>query len=324
MNTCAICGKLNEVITLEIEADDGQLQEKYVCKSCWEVITAIVISVFENKLKPLASALDELSTKMANNNKVISEIQGTTSELNDVAFKLEEMLPDNDSSNDEKIITALSSEVLAEQLLSFAKEINLNQDETDSLDRETLRLFWKTKGIQSTFDVSAEIDIKIYQVEKIASDKIANKTTSNFFSASNDELSQELADYAKKQAGQVNGQGVYVNLASYSFWRIKGLSHREHTIEIEQRKDEIKRLAQEIVDKDFHEYRDQRLEAEKKELPKLIQSCVDWACDTGRTSITIKDAKYFLLEKKITILEATERALYLSTNNVLKTRKKAS
>ena len=63
---------------------------------------------------------------------------------------------------------------------------------------------------------------------------------------------------------------------------------------------------------------------EKSKLPKLIQACTSWARNTGRNSVTIKDVKYYLLEKKIDILEATERALYLSTNNELKTRKRAS
>lgn len=227
---------------------------------------------------------------------------------------------DRDSSNDEKTIASLSNELLAKQLLTFAKESKLGEDDMEVLNRDTLEFFWKSKGIQNTYSISADIGIKIKQVEKLARDKLNEKV----FSASNDELSQELADYAKKKEGKENGQGVFVPGAAHTFWRNKGLGYRADSLEIEQRKDEIERLAQEIVDKDFHEYRDKRLEAEKSELPKLIQSCVEWARDSGRSNITIKDVKYFLLEKKTDILPATERALYLSANNELKTRKRAS
>ncbi len=227
---------------------------------------------------------------------------------------------DRDSSNDEKIIASLSNEILAKQLLTFVKESKLGEDDMEILNRDTLEFFWKSKGIQNSYSISADIGIKIKQVEKLARDKLNEKV----FSASNDALSQELADYVKKKEGKENGQGVFVRGAAHIFWRNKGLGYRPDSLEIQQRKDEIERLAQEIVDKDFHEYRDKRLEAEKVGLPELIQSCVDWARDSGRSNITIKDVKYFLLEKKTDILPATERALYLSANNELKTRKKAN
>lgn len=227
---------------------------------------------------------------------------------------------DRDSENDEKAISSLSNDILAEQLLAFAKESKLGDDDLEPLSRDTLELFWKSKGIQNTYGTSADISIKIKQVEKLARDKI----NARIFSASNDELSQELADYAKKKAGKENGQGVYVQAVSHTFWRFKGLDYRVDSLEIEQRKDEIERLAQEIIDKDFHEWRDKRLQEESQYLPQLVQACVDWARSTGRNSVTIKDVKYFRQEKKLDILEATERALYLSANNELRTRKKAS
>jgi hypothetical protein len=50
---------------------------------------------------------------------------------------------------------------------------------------------------------------------------------------------------------------------------------------------------------------------------------VDWARNSGRKNVTLKDVEYFLLENNIDILDATERELYLGTNNELKTRKRA-
>ena len=329
MNTCAICGKSQEVTTIEIEDDDGQVHEKYVCKSCWEVIASIAISALASELELVLKFMSDIKALITVSSKIkdsTSELEVTTSKVEEVLSKLEDAknkfrdsgLESQDSSNDEKMIMSLSNEVLAEQLLSFVKEMNISEDEVDLLDRETMRLFWKTKGIQNTFDMPAEIDIKIKQVEKLVRSKLDKRV----FHASNDELSQELADYAKKQEGSENGQGVNVRIAAYTFWRNKGIDYRTNSLEVEQRKNEIVRLAQEIIDKEFHEYRDKRLEAENKELPQLIQSCVNWARDTGRSNITIKDVKYFLQEKKTKLLEATERALYLSANNELKTKKK--
>jgi hypothetical protein len=228
-------------------------------------------------------------------------------------------LPDGDSMNDEKTILPLSNELLAEQLLVFAKELKLGEDDSESLNIDTLGFFWKSKGIHNTFSVSADISIKIKQVEKLARDKV----NARVFSALKDELSQELADYAKKKTGRENGQAVDVQGAAYTFWQNKGLDYRADSLEIRQRKHEIEQLAQEIIDNDFHEYKNKRIETEMKSLPKLIKECVVWAQNTGRSNVTIKDVKYFLFEKKIDILEETERALYLSSNNELKTRKKS-
>ncbi len=333
MDTCVICGKSREGIILELEEDDGQIREKHVCKSCSEVIASIALRVVASELKPLADELEplvefvigfkKLYTETNKFQEHVSQMEKTASEIEGLLSKNEDLfgdeeLEDDEFSNDEKQIAGLSNEVLANQLLSFSKEMDLNEDETESLSEDVVELFWKSKGIRNTFGASAEIRIKMKQVEKMARTKIV----AGIFSASNDELARELANYAKKKVGRENGQGVYVEGDAFTFWRSKGLGYRAESLEIEQRKGQIERLAQEIVDKDFHEWRDKRLQMESQYLPQLVQACVDWARSTGRSSVTIKDIKYFRQEKKIDLLEATERALYLSTNNELKAKKR--
>ncbi len=331
MNTCVICGKQKEVITLELEEDDGQIREIHVCKSCSEAIASIAFNVVSSEIKSLADELEPLVEFITNLKKLdgesgkfrehVSELKETTSELKNLLSKDKELLNDEDGdsefSNDEKQISGISNETLAEQLLSFAKEIDLTDEDTDLLDRDVLELFWKSKGIRNKYSASAESKIKMKQVEKRAHTKSVEKV----FSASNDNLARELADFAKKKDGKENGQGVYVQSSAFSFWRSKGLDYKAESLEIETRKGQIEHLAQEIVDKDFREWRDKRLQMESQHLPKLVQACVEWARSTGRSSVTIKDVKFFRQEKKIELLEATERALYLSTNSELKSKK---
>lgn len=331
MNTCVICGKQKEGITLELEEDDGQIRETYVCKSCSEVIASIAFKVVSSEIKSLADELEPLVEFITNLKKLddesgkfrehISKLEEATSELEDLLSKDEESLEDDDDdsefSNDEKQFLGIPNETLAEQLLSFAKEIDLADEDTDLLDSDMLELFWKSKGIRNKYSASAESKIKMKQVEKKARAKIVERV----FSASNDDLARELADFAKKKDGKENGQGVYVQSSTFSFWRSKGLDYRAESLEIETRKGQVEQLAQEIVDKDFHDWRDKRLQMESQYLPKLVQACVEWARSTGRSSVTIKDVKFFRQEKKIELLEATERALYLSTNSELKSKK---
>lgn len=339
MDTCVICGKSREGITIELEDDDGQILERYVCNPCWQVIATIAVKVVASELKRLAEELEPLVEFVSGFKKIYSEtrqfkgraieVEKITSKVDavdDLLSQTEELLNDLDLgadledeefSNNEKPIANLSNDDLANQLLSFAKEMDINLEGADTLSRDVTELFWKSKGVRNTFSASAEIRIKMKQVEKMARSKIV----ASVFSASNDELARELADYAKKKEGKDNGQGVFIQAATFSFWRSKGIGYGMESLDIEQRKGQIEQLAQEIVDKDFHEWRDKRLQMETQHLPQLTQACVDWALSTGRNKVTVKDIKYFRQEKKIELLEATERALYLSTNNKLKAKR---
>lgn len=342
MDICAICGKPQEGIIIELEEDDGQIREKHVCNSCWEVIASIAVKAVKSELKPLVDELEPLVEFLSEFKEMYNEsrrfrgkaIKETTSgvdSVDDLLSHAEELLDDMDSldsdedlhdsdfSNDEKTIAGISNDVLANQLLSFAKELDINQDEADSLSRDVVDLFWKSKGIRNEFSASAKTRIKMKQVGKMARTKIVE----SIFSATNDELARELADYAKEKEGKENGQGIYIQTATSSFWRSKGLDYGMVSPTTEQRRAQIERLAQELIDKDFHEWRDKRLQMESQNLPRLTQVCVEWALSTGRNKVTTKDIKYFRQEKKIEMLEATERALYLSTNNELKTKRQS-
>jgi hypothetical protein len=338
MDTCVICGKLAEGITLEIEDEDGEILEKYVCNSCSEVIGEIAYQTIAPSLKSLVEDvqtlmdfMDDFNEKDSDNTrqfrhriyvrkKAVSKLDEHSSQKNEPEEEEleDEEVVENAFSNNEKEINSLSNDVLADQLLSFAKENGLADDTDDLLSYDLVELFWKSKGIRYTHGASAESKIKMKKVEKMARDKIV----AGIFSASNEELARELADFAKKMEGKENGQGVYVHMAEHRFWRDKGLDYRAETAQIEIRKGQIERLAQELIDKDFHEWREQQLQTESELLPQLTKACVEWAITSGRNSVTIKDVKYFRQEKKIQLLEATERALYLSTNNELKALKR--
>ena len=194
MDTCAICGKSQEGITLELEEDDEQMREKHVCKSCSKVIASIAVKAVESELKPLIDELKSLIEFMATSKiqEYIAEFEKTTSEVDDFPTKNEELFEDeeladreliiDEYSNDEKAVAETSKEALIDELLSFAKDMDIGEDGADSLSRDIVELFWKSKGMRNTFSASTEIQIKIRQVEKMARTKIIE----NIFSASND------------------------------------------------------------------------------------------------------------------------------------------
>ena len=218
------------------------------------------------------------------------------------------------SPEGEKTILLLSNEELAEELLTFARKTGLAQNEM-LLSREIVDMFWEFKGIKISFDTPLEISIKTKQVEKLAQEIIYQK----IFLVPIDVLAKELANYARKQSGREDGQGVYIASYRHLFWKSRGLDFRSDiSIEIQQKMIEVERLAQEIIDEDFYEYRKKRILSEKDELPKLVQLCLDWARSSGRRSITVKDVEYFLHEINVHILEPTERELYLLVNNEMK------
>lgn len=214
----------------------------------------------------------------------------------------------------EKTIMLLSNEELAEELLTFARKTGLARNEM-LLSREIVNMFWEFKGIKISFDTSLEISIKTKQVEKLAQEIIYQK----IFLVPIDVLAKELANYARKQSGREDGQGVNVDFYKQLFWKSKGFDYRaDISIEIEQKMMQVERLAQAIINEDFYEYRKKRILSEKDELPKLVQLCLDWARSSGRRSITVKDVEYFLHEINVHILEPTERELYLLVNNEMK------
>lgn len=333
MDSCAICGKASEGTTIEIDDESMVLIKKHVCNSCSEVIAEIAFQTVHGRIQSLVRDVEQLKNfvadlkrkypKGSNFQEHVSRVGQGSSSNDDPLSETDESYEDEDFeddevSNDEKGILALSNDALADEMLTFAKEMSPSDDSAELLSDDVVQLFWKSKGIRNTYTLSAEGSIKIRQAEKVARDKII----ADIFSASNDELARELADFAKKLAGKVNGQGVYVQSASHTFWRSKGLDYRSHSVDIEIRKNKIEQLAQEVIDKDFREWRDKRLQMETKYLPQLTKACVEWALRSGRSSVTIKDVKYFRQEKKIELLEATERALYVSANNELKSLKK--
>src|SRR5688572_11712790 len=161
MDICVICGKSREGVTIELEEDDGQIRERHVCKSCWEVMATIAVKVVASELKPLADELEPLVEFITDFKKLytetnkfqehVSQMEKTASEIEDLLSKNEELFGDeeleddgfsNDEKQGEKQIVGLSNDVLANQLLSFAKEMDINEDETESLDGDVIELFW--------------------------------------------------------------------------------------------------------------------------------------------------------------------------------------
>jgi len=59
-NSCKICGKSNDIFTLEFEAqetDAGEKWQTHVCGLCWEIISAIAVRAVMGQLEVYAGAI---------------------------------------------------------------------------------------------------------------------------------------------------------------------------------------------------------------------------------------------------------------------------
>jgi hypothetical protein len=187
MNTCVICGKLAEGTTIEIDDENLEPLEKYVCNSCSEVIAEIAFQTVHRRIQSLVRDVEQLKKFSADFERKypegsnfqgrVSKVERDASDLDDLSSEDEESQEDEEFEDDpfSKDIKAISdppTEALADQLLSFAKEISLGEDLGDLLSHNVVELYWKSKGLRSIYAVSPENSIKMKQVESMARDNI--------------------------------------------------------------------------------------------------------------------------------------------------------
>lgn len=217
-------------------------------------------------------------------------------------------------------VIQMSNEDLGLELLKFAKKMETSGKHDDILNFVVVDLFWKTKGIINTYAADANTQVKIKQVENSARTQLANEV----FSSGNEQLSQELVNFIKSQSTPESLERISVPQHSYSFWTMKGIGRITDLIDVNFKKQEIERLAQQCIEIENDENEKQILEKEKTELPDLQNGCVEWARKMDKKSVTLLDIEYFLLQKNKKLHNKTARELYLGTNIELKNKRPAA
>jgi hypothetical protein len=65
----------------------------------------------------------------------------------------------------------------------------------------------------------------------------------------------------------------------------------------------------------------QKILKEKKEIPNVVDQCVDWARTTGLKTVSKSDIETFVIEKQYELTKETQKSVYALVNTKLKSKK---
>lgn len=220
-----------------------------------------------------------------------------------------------DGESESNVRLDAEDEALADDYITFFKELNKNSSDIDYFDYESQMLFWKSKGLANIYDLDVPTSIKKKSVEKLVITKLANQV----FSIPRDDLCKEFINEIKRYSDPDIRLHLSTDQYAQNFWGKKGLgSYQFIGTEIQRKKDEIEKETQKLLDKEYDDYINAMKEKEKSLLPGIITSCVEWAKEMNRKTLSVKDIRFFLMENKIELSTENERAIYLYANNELK------
>ncbi len=173
-------------------------------------------------------------------------------------------------------------------------------------------LFLRTKGIENGWNLSTDISLKIQKVKATIG------------------LEQEKREGARKLQ-RMETENLQVESLALQFldWIDEKSITKMYKKDVSQFLSESEYdLLWETRDKIFNmvktkhdEKHLRRREAEKEELPSLIDSCIDWARSNGFTRLTKSDCETFLIDHDLDVLKETKARLYSITNTRLKSKK---
>jgi hypothetical protein len=209
------------------------------------------------------------------------------------------------------------SEKLASELVAFALEQDLLEDDKMTLDYEAGGLFWGAKGVDE-YDIPPKVEVKKREIERVAQKQLEKKAFNRIRTEPEEEIAKELADYAKSEHGALNEDRFYISSITKYFWQNYGIDPWNNPSDVEQKKDKVVRIADKLLKEEREEIKRMQLEKEEEQLPKMVEACVEWAKKKGLKKVTKQDVELFLLEGKIEILSETNRTLYLKANDLLK------
>jgi len=134
--------------------------------------------------------------------------------------------------------------------------------------------------------------------------------------ATPDEIAQRMLEFKDEEFK--NGEEVRFYMLRNLFWSKEGVEQLFLPTEISMKMQQAEVKAQMQMQKEEDEKKKARLSQEREELPNLVSQCVDWARVTGLKRLAMADVDTFALEKDLSFLRETKKAIYSMANVKLK------
>jgi len=133
-----------------------------------------------------------------------------------------------------------------------------------------------------------------------------------------EELAAEMLEFMRREFP--DDQLVAFDTASRFYWESKGIQDFLMPFNVQMKMRKAEYLAEREADKEADAGMKKRLQEEKDELPSLLSQCIEWTRANGLRRLTLADVDTFILEKDLTLMSKTRRALYSMANLRLKSR----
>lgn len=149
--------------------------------------------------------------------------------------------------------------------------------------------------------------------EALVQQKDEPQAPEEFMRASIPDLVEELVIFVKANAtnGQDRGLSWLERTATEIFWYAKKINKFTAISDVQWKVDEVERIADMQINKEFVANEKARVKQENDELPVLVGKCLAWAKENKLFKKIIKsDIDAFLFEEKKDILPKTKQALY--------------
>jgi len=134
-----------------------------------------------------------------------------------------------------------------------------------------------------------------------------------------EELAVEMLEFKKKEFSDDENLGFHI--ISNFFWANKGIESYLMPSDIRLKIDRANILARREIEKEIEMQKKARFKKEKEELPSLVSQCIDWARTNGLKRLTLADVDAYIMERDLDILKETRRALYVTVNIRLKSKR---
>jgi len=226
-----------------------------------------------------------------------------------IAFDTERIFEPRKSSTVPQWFKLATEKEIVEAYFEF---IDKEFPETERPQYGMVDLFLQTKGVENIWNLSTDLSLKIQKIKATI------------------QLEREKRQTARKLL-RIETENMEVESLALQFldWIDEKSMTKMYKKDVAQFLLELNHdLLWETQAKIFNtaktrhdEKHLQRIEVEKRDLPSLIDNCMDWAKSNSFTRLTKADIDSFLIEKQLQITDETKRMLYSMTNTKLKSKR---
>jgi len=213
-----------------------------------------------------------------------------------------------EKGNEQKLLEKESVDVLAKELVEFAKKEFPEAADRFSMSDALLELFWQKKGIEDRYGLPPKMRLKLERVEAKAEKIIEELEESSFRvpewfkKESVDHIVSEILKLANE-----NNIADYISRGYSSpwlfierYWASRGFNRviLYNDLALKEKLGEIELLAREGLEKKMEAI---RIRKEKEFIEKMVPAIEEWLEDRCEAKVTRAHIDLYLLEKGMTI-----------------------